>query len=693
MESPLRYLRIWMARTGLWPTTRYARVTCFILALDLLLFALKKVLDLSGSSYGQSLNFWVALLGLVGFSLLLSLVYRWLKDRMLWRLRNRLIVTYVFIGVIPAIMLVAISYYTLNVFAGQFANYVVTSELNAELRDLTLTNSAIAGNLVAELEHGAALTPELIESVRRRDSANNLRQICVWRDSKSAAICESKLTQENFAAPVLTGNRLEAIVEDEDKFHLRAVVVSSVKGQSITIATSEPLDSKILEKIATDLGEVTLAPNLSSAQTRVQAVKAGVFPTASGSFDLAIQGAAPMTVLDWKTGKEWKAGDEEGKQGGVLQVETRAYRLYGKMFGPANFGSGWGLIILLTTLGFGIIVILALVIGTRLTRSVTGAVAQLYLATRHINEADFSHRIPVRSNDQLATLAHSFNSMSESLQKLLEEQKEKQKMENELVIAQEVQAQLFPRTIAQLASLEVHGFCRPARTVSGDYYDFLPVDNHRMVMAVGDVSGKGISAALLMATINSAVRAYTLEGIPILRESLAAVRAGSQNGLALAIQGVEVSTAALLRLLNHQLFESTPAEKYATMFLGFYDGRERTLTYSNAGHLPPIILGHGGAIRRLDRGGTVVGLFGEVGYEENVIKLADGDILLAYSDGITEPENDYGEFGEQRLINLVWDNRHLPLAKISEIVTAAVDDWIGAMEQPDDVTLVLARVR
>lgn len=89
----------------------------------------------------------------------------------------------------------------------------------------------------------------------------------------------------------------------------------------------------------------------------------------------------------------------------------------------------------------------------------------------------------------------------------------------------------------------------------------------------------------------------------------------------------------------------------------------------------------------------MVGLFGEVGYEENVIKLADGDILLAYSDGITEPENDYGEFGEQRLINLVWENRQLPLAKISEIVTAAVDDWIGAGEQPDDVTLVLARVR
>ncbi|HEY6185068.1 MAG TPA: PP2C family protein-serine/threonine phosphatase [Terriglobales bacterium] len=682
-----------MARNGLWPTTRYARVACFILAFDLLLFALKKILDLSGKAYGQTLNFWVSLLGLVAFALFLSLAYRWLKARTLWRLRNKLIVTYVFIGVIPAVMLVAISYYTLNVFAGQFANYVVTSELNAELRDLAMANSAIAGTLAAELEHGAPLTPDLIDNLQRRESGKSSRQVCAWRDAKSTAVCGGKVKGQGFAPPVLSGSGLEAIVEDGNRFHIRSVSVSNVKGQPLTVVTSEVLDSRVLEKIATDLGEVTLVPNSPSAQTRVQAVKAGTLPGSSGNFDLAIIGAAPITVLDWNTGKEWRVGDEEGKKGGLLQVETRAYRLYGKMFGPADFGSGWGLIILLTTLGFGVIVILALVIGTRLTRSVTGAVAQLYLATRHINEADFSHRIPVKSNDQLATLAHSFNSMSESLQKLLEEQKEKQKLENELVIAQEVQAQLFPRKIIQLPSLEVHGFCRPARTVSGDYYDFLPVDDHRMVMAVGDVSGKGISAALLMATINSAVRAYTLEGIPILRESMAAAKAENQNGLALAVKGVEVSTAALLRLLNHQLFESTPAEKYATMFLGFYDGRECTLTYSNAGHLPPIILGHGGAIRRLDRGGTVVGLFGKTEYEECVVKLADGDIFLAYSDGITEPENDYGEFGEQRLINLVWENRHLPLAKISEIVTAAVDDWIGPGEQPDDVTLVLARVR
>jgi sigma-B regulation protein RsbU (phosphoserine phosphatase) len=158
-------------------------------------------------------------------------------------------------------------------------------------------------------------------------------------------------------------------------------------------------------------------------------------------------------------------------------------------------------------------------------------------------------------------------------------------------------------------------------------------------------------------------------------------------------EGIEVSPGALLGLLNHQLFESTPPEKYATLFVGIYDGRSRTLTYSNGGHLPPILIGKDGTVRRLEAGGTVVGLFDGMTYEEDSVEMVPGEVFLAYSDGVTEPENDFGEFGEQRLIELVRENRNLPLSQISQIVTMAVDDWIGDKEQPDDVTLVLARAR
>jgi sigma-B regulation protein RsbU (phosphoserine phosphatase) len=235
--------------------------------------------------------------------------------------------------------------------------------------------------------------------------------------------------------------------------------------------------------------------------------------------------------------------------------------------------------------------------------------------------------------------------------------------------------------------------------VSGDYYDFLALNSDKLMLAVGDISGKGISAALLMATIHSAVRAYSIEDVPVLRKLMprepAKVPATGGSGLMLASEsrGADTSPAALLTLLNHQLYESTPDAKYATLFLGIYDGATRRLTYGNGGHLPPVLISEDGSSQLLSCGGTVVGLFDNLSFPEATVQLRPGDVLVAYSDGVTEPENDYGEFGEERLLQLVRANRHLPLERITEIVTTAVADWIGDNEQPDDVTLVLARAR
>ena len=192
----------------------------------------------------------------------------------------------------------------------------------------------------------------------------------------------------------------------------------------------------------------------------------------------------------------------------------------------------------------------------------------------------------------------------------------------------------------------------------------------------------------------TAYAAYSVESLPQMREPVAVGAVGG-TGRVMATwpEGVEVSPGALLGLLNHQLYDSTPPEKYATLFLGIYDGHLHRLTYSNGGHLPPVIISEDGTLRRLDCGGMVVGLFDNLSYEESSVHLQSGEIFLAYSDGVTEPENEYGEFGEERLIELVSENRHLPLTRITEAVTAAVDDWIGPHEQPDDVTLVLARAR
>jgi sigma-B regulation protein RsbU (phosphoserine phosphatase) len=149
----------------------------------------------------------------------------------------------------------------------------------------------------------------------------------------------------------------------------------------------------------------------------------------------------------------------------------------------------------------------------------------------------------------------------------------------------------------------------------------------------------------------------------------------------------------LMTTLNYQLFRCTPPEKYATMFLGCYDAAACELTYCNAGHLPPILLNGDGSLSRLDTSGTVVGLFDGEAYGEATARMQPGDLFVAFSDGVTEAENDSGEFGEERLIALIQEHRDQPLSRIGDLIAGSVKDWIGQAEQADDVTVVLARAR
>lgn len=704
MRKFWRQLRLRLEVLGLLPRSRFAHITCYLLILDLALFLLKNLFS-ALNIFSGLLTLWIWVLSFAAIVLLCVLAFRWLKARMLWRLRNRLIVTYVFIGAIPVALLIAMGFISLYLFAGQFANFVVTSELNLRLQSLQQANAAIAYGAAMRMESGQS-PADLLRGLPERN-VGPIRTICMWEREEPVGPCYGSKLSTPFA--LRSGEKFQngSIVQDHGELFLRTVNTVHTRNSTLTVISSEAIDHSLLEQIAKGLGEITLysrrirprdlqKTNAEKLQARAQddseysmhtVFSVGELPDPTNILDREIKFATPLFVLDWATG-------ERGEISSALRVRTRPSLLYGRLFGSmGQFAQGIEYVLFLSFFVFTLIVALALVVGGRLTRSITYAVAQLYDATGRVNRGDLSHRIPVKSSDQLSELAKSFNSMTASLDHLLQEQREKQKLENELVIAQEVQAQLFPRESSQMASLEVHGFCRPARTVSGDYYDFLTLNPETLILAVGDVSGKGISAALLMATIHSAVRAYSLEGIPLVREMSMASGPYSSGTTTSLRPGAEASPGTLLGLLNHQLYMSTPQEKYATMFLGFYDGSKRRLTYSNGGHLPPILLRSDGSTRRLDCGGTVVGLFDDCYYPETSVELCDGEIFLAYSDGVTEPENEFGEFGEQRLIELVWENRHLPLARITEIVTAAVDDWIGENEQPDDITLVLARAR
>jgi len=693
MPSVYSQLRVRMLAAGWWPQGWIARGAWYSLGFAIGLFVLRMLMKPVAPAAAQSVEGWVKFL-LIDAALLFSIIaFRWLRRRILWRLRNRLIVTYVFIGVLPTVLLVAMAMITLYGFAGQFAIFEVTSEINSQLRRMEAVNAAVGNELAAHLERGDKSAAESLAGLRKRDAAWRRRRMYAWYGDQPLSLSD-EAKGPALSRPIFLNGDLHDIVRDQDGLHLRVATALSVGAKRLIVVTSEPFDKELVGKIAADMGEITLSDSTvrkseSGASANVQpAFTVGTVPPAAGNTDWEVAFFAPLPVLDWETGAN-------AQDGAVIRVYTRPSVLYAHLFATwGEFVRGVEYILLAIFLFFALIVLIALFIGTRMTRTVTSAVAELYDATKHVDRGDFSHRIPVKSADQLAQLSISFNSMTESIEKLIQEQKEKQRLEGELAIAQEVQAQLFPRQVTELESLEVHGFCRPARTVSGDYYDFLTASSHKLILAVGDISGKGISAALLMATIHSAVRAYSVESLPQMREPVGAgAIAGAARVMAAWPEGVEISPGALLGLLNHQLFESTPPEKYATLFLAVYDGRSHRLTYSNGGHLPPILIGQDGAVRRLEAGGTVVGLFDNMTYDEDAVEMHPGEIFLAYSDGVTEPENEFGEFGEQRLIDLVRENRRSPLTQISQTVTLAVDDWIGDNEQPDDITLVLARAR
>jgi serine phosphatase RsbU (regulator of sigma subunit)/catechol 2,3-dioxygenase-like lactoylglutathione lyase family enzyme len=235
----------------------------------------------------------------------------------------------------------------------------------------------------------------------------------------------------------------------------------------------------------------------------------------------------------------------------------------------------------------------------------------------------------------------------------------------ELEIAKQVQARLFPQNMPSLKTLEFAGVCLPARHVGGDYYDFLDLGRERLGLVIGDISGKGIAAALLMANLQANVR------------SLCAVALGQ--------------TERLLSSVNQLFCQNTADAAFATLFFAEYDDATRRLRYANCGHLPPLVLRHDNSLEHLAATATIVGAFKDWDCSLADCQLCPGDTLVLYTDGVTESFNPAGEeFGEERLVDAMHRNRHLPCEGLR---SAIVDELrhFSPHEQHDDITLIIAK--
>jgi sigma-B regulation protein RsbU (phosphoserine phosphatase) len=406
------------------------------------------------------------------------------------------------------------------------------------------------------------------------------------------------------------------------------------------------------------------------------------------------KGGTPYLVISFAT--DWSTGEQTRKLSFLFDW---SWAIASKQFlGRSDTGEIWWQILKIVSIIFLVLELLALVAAAWMTRAVTSSVHKLYRATEYIKRGDFSYRVRVRSHDQLGELAESFNDMAANVESLLQERVLRERLEREVELAHEVQSRLFPSRVPDLLTLEAAAECRAARGVAGDYYDYVEIVPGLVAFALGDVSGKGMSASLVMSNLQATLRAQaaiTSERLNIAERAVAAsATTGSDKLLARVVADADIDGAVARKVtnINAQLCRSTDANRFATLFLTLYDDRTHTLNYTNAGHNAPILVRSDGAVERLTTGGMMVGAFEWASYEEGRTQLESGDVLVIYSDGITEAERAPGEeYGEERLVQLVIKHRHLSAHDIREAIFTDVDAWSGQKDRGDDQTLVIMK--
>jgi sigma-B regulation protein RsbU (phosphoserine phosphatase) len=586
--------------------------------------------------------------------------------KLIWRLRNRLLVAYLFIAVVPVLLVVSLAGMGFYILASQLGVYVALDELDHRVARLHAATEAVARSDAPARLH--ALRGSL-----RVLSGRFAGLIMILRQEGGTSVLPE---DSGLAAPPDGWGEANGIVFRDHRFFLWSHSVSP----DADVTALVPVDNGYLSNMAPGIVvklEPPLRPNPGEeplALARGAIGSAPPLPSPVNGLDMAFPWVSDLPLAVWESpGKSRTA---------TLLADTRPSVILDRIFPQipnlqdenllsfALFGTG---------ILFLIVECVALAIGVSLTRTITSAVHDLYEGTQRVIEGDFSWRIPVARNDQLAELTTSFNVMTGNVERLLSVAREKERLQSEIEIAREVQNQLYPKSIPATRTLRLTAVCQPARMVSGDYYDYLRIDDGRLALSMGDVAGKGISAALLMATLQSSLRAQLRSTIELAAPSSAPARRR------------HFSTAQLVSELNDHLYTFTAPEKFATFWLGIYEEESGVLTYTNAGHLPPVLFRNGRVIS-LDVNGMIVGAFPFAQYGESRIELLPGDLLACYTDGITEPENEYGEmFGDERLFELIEKNAERDEETIASMVMDAVRQWTSSPELFDDMTLMLAR--
>jgi sigma-B regulation protein RsbU (phosphoserine phosphatase) len=627
-------------------------------------------LELSGGLFS-----FLKFLGLLAGLYLLFRFIGWWRTRLLWSLRNRLIVAYVFIAVVPVLLLVALAIVSGFILYTQLGGYLLYDDMQHRVQTMAEGAEQIAaalGNLPAGIAPAAA--EKIVTAQQHAVYDPSLPGLSVdFVDDPRLLHEVAKPGEEHFAGLIQEGDKLSLV-------GLRAV--NTARGVRV-VTLRVPITPEFIATLAPNLGPIqfellepvhgtqhssvlyTLGSTDYQSSNRIPGRRRFLHPPA-GWWDPSFVGASKFEAVLLNGD-----GTVERARPVLAIFAARPSRLNALMFSSlGELGRKYVIVFTLASVVFLLLEILALITGIVLTRRITKAVSDLYHATQYVQTGDLTHRVRIDRRDQLGVLGESFNLMISSISGLIEEQKQRQRLENEISIAREVQNQLFPQKLPSIPGVEIEAICKAARTVSGDYYDFIELSPTHLAMAIADISGKGISAALLMASLQAALRSQMLTE-------------DSEN----------LSTSELVSRLNKHLVRNTGDDRFATFFIAIYDSATRTLRYTNAGHLPSLLIGNGSAMH-LDVGGMVLGVMEDYKYEEGFLAVPPDALFVAYSDGLVEPENVYGEeFGIRRLEDAAARAKGATPLMVAEALMAAAEEWAGTAEQADDMTVIAARLR
>src|SRR5260370_768124 len=434
-------------------------------------------------------------------------------------------------------------------------------------------------------------------------------------------------------------------------------------GCSVTILVRIPFDGPFLEQLSSAAGL-----QISSSKPvllRPYRAEEGIRGEIEANFIPGSRRPVPVVVIarNWQTGvlEDWA----------VCQVRPSYSRTIEDLSHMGLRTASW--VSPLGGIAFALIMVYAygLRLSLRLSQRIVAVIDGLSHAAHRIGKGDFSVRVSVPEQDQLGILAASFNAMTQDLESLREQEKERAVLERDIALAHEAQQYLYPLAAPVLSTASVWGVTTPARIVSGDLYDFLSFSNTEVGLLCADVSGKGMSAALMMANLQAVAHGRLL---------------GGSHG--------RPAPDTFVTALNRDIRGRFGDNRYATMFYGEFDSRSRVLRYVSAGHCSPIFLSEAGESKALPGGDLPVGLFAEAAYQERRVTVSRGCAIVVYTDGVTDALNSHGEaFGEERIRRCLTSLPKGANAKaICVQLVGRVNEWAAGVEQFDDTTILVLSV-